>query len=53
MLALMEKKKLVTIDVVALGRAGGTKRAENLSAKRRSEIARKAAEARWKDKATK
>ena len=29
---------------------GGTARADNLSAKRRSEIARKAAEARWAKK---
>ena len=39
---------------VALGRLGGLKggpqRAKNLSKKRRSEIARKAAEARWKDR---
>jgi len=40
---------------VALGRLGGKKggkaRAEKLSAERRSEIARKAASARWKDSA--
>jgi hypothetical protein len=39
---------------VALGRLGGSKggkiRAERLSAKRRSEIARKAARARWRKK---
>ena len=39
---------------VALGRAGGLKggkaRAKNLSAKRRKEIAQKAAKARWKKK---
>lgn len=38
---------------VALGRRGGLKggkaRAEKLTAKRRSEIAKKAAQARWKD----
>jgi hypothetical protein len=33
------KKKLLTIDVVALGKAGGKRRAENLTAARRSEIA--------------
>jgi len=32
-----------------LGRRGGQKRAENLSAEERSEIARKAADARWSD----
>jgi hypothetical protein len=33
---------------VALGRMGGKARAEGLSAKRRKEIARKAAASRWK-----
>jgi hypothetical protein len=33
---------------VALGRMGGKARAEGLSAKRRSEIAKKAAKARWR-----
>lgn len=33
---------------VALGRKGGTARAKNLSAKKRSAIAKKAAEKRWK-----
>lgn len=33
---------------VALGRKGGAARAANLSKKRRSEIARRAAKARWK-----
>jgi hypothetical protein len=33
---------------VALGRMGGKARAETMSAKRRKEIARKAAETRWK-----
>jgi hypothetical protein len=32
---------------VALGRKGGTARAEGLSAKRRKEIAKKAAQKRW------
>jgi hypothetical protein len=32
---------------VALGRMGGKARAEGLSAKKRSEIARRAAKARW------
>ena len=34
---------------VALGRKGGKARAEGMSKKRRAEIARKAAKARWKD----
>jgi hypothetical protein len=33
---------------VALGRMGGKARAEGMSAKRRKEIAKKAAEKRWK-----
>jgi hypothetical protein len=33
---------------VALGRMGGRARAEGMTAKRRKEIARKAAKARWK-----
>ena len=35
---------------VELGRKGGKARAKNLSAKERSEIAKKAAEKRWKKK---
>jgi len=35
---------------VALGRMGGKARAEGLSAKKRQEIARKAAKTRWKSK---
>jgi hypothetical protein len=35
---------------VALGRLGGKKRAEGLSAKKRSEIAKKAAAKRWAEK---
>jgi hypothetical protein len=31
-----------------LGRAGGKKRAENMTPERRAEIAKKAAESRWK-----
>ena len=34
-------------ESVVTGRAGGMARAKKLSAKRRKEIARKAAEARW------
>jgi hypothetical protein len=34
---------------VELGRRGGRKRAESMSAERRAEIARKAAEKRWKN----
>lgn len=33
---------------VALGRKGGAARAKNLSAKKRSEIAKSAAQSRWK-----
>jgi len=47
---MAEKRKLVTIDVVALGKAGGKARARKLSAKRRKEIAAKAAAARWAKK---
>jgi hypothetical protein len=36
---------------VALGRMGGKARAEGMSAKKRSEIAKKAAKSRWKDAA--
>jgi hypothetical protein len=36
---------------VALGRLGGKARAEGMSAKRRKEIAQKAAKSRWKDAA--
>lgn len=40
------------IAAVALGRMGGKKRAETISAKRRKEIAKKAASSRWgKDRA--
>ena len=35
---------------VALGKKGGKARAEQLSSKKRTEIARKAAKARWKAK---
>jgi hypothetical protein len=35
---------------VALGRMGGKKRAESMSAKRRKEIAKKAAAKRWKSR---
>jgi hypothetical protein len=34
---------------VALGRMGGKARAEGMTAKRRKEIAKKAAKARWSD----
>ena len=34
---------------VALGRMGGKARAKGMSAKRRKEIAKKAAASRWKD----
>jgi hypothetical protein len=45
-----DKKKLVTIDVVALGKKGGKARAKNMTAQERSAAARKAAAARWKKK---
>ena len=35
---------------VALGRLGGKARAEGMSARKRKEVARKAAATRWKDK---
>jgi len=35
---------------VALGRMGGKARAKGLSAKRRTEIAKKAANSRWRDR---
>jgi 2-keto-3-deoxy-6-phosphogluconate aldolase len=35
---------------VALGRMGGKARAEGMTAKRRKEIAKKAAQSRWKSK---
>lgn len=35
-------------DAQALGRKGGKKRAESMTPERRAEIARKAAEKRWK-----
>jgi hypothetical protein len=35
---------------VALGRMGGNARAEGMTAKRRKEIAKKAAASRWKDR---
>lgn len=35
---------------VALGRLGGKARAQGMSARKRKEIARKAASTRWKDK---
>ena len=35
-------------NAVALGRKGGAARAKSMSAKKRSEIAKKAAKARWK-----
>ena len=50
----LEKPKEKDPNAVALGRKGGLKggkaRAESLSAEQRSEIAKKAAETRWKNK---
>ena len=53
-IATGEVEDLTTDDgknaaAVALGRMGGKKRAESISAKRRKEIAEKAARARWKE----
>ena len=49
-----EPTKIKTFDAKALGRLGGLKggkaRAEKLTPEQRSEIARKAAEVRWKTK---
>lgn len=41
------------IDLDVIGRPGGIARAKKLSPARRSEIARKAAETRWKSKSKK
>ena len=50
----ISSSKVKNPAAVALGRLGGLKggkaRAEKLSAKKRSEIAKKAAEKRWKNK---
>lgn len=43
-------KKMILLDPVKLGRAGGKQRAKNLTAEERSESARAAAKARWADK---
>jgi hypothetical protein len=53
-IATGEIKEITTEDgknaaAVALGRLGGRKRAEGPSAKKRSEIARKAAQKRWSE----
>ena len=49
-----EKESKLDIDYAALGRRGGLKggkaRAEKLTPERRSEIAKKAAAARWRDR---
>jgi hypothetical protein len=42
-----ERDERVSSAAAELGRLGGKKRAENMSAERRSEIAKKAAEERW------
>jgi hypothetical protein len=44
---IMGKKVRVVLDVTELGRAGGHKRAANMTAAERSEGARKASVARW------
>jgi hypothetical protein len=54
-IATGEIKDITTEDgknaaAVALGRLGGKARAEGMSARKRKEIARKAAVTRWKDK---
>jgi hypothetical protein len=41
------KKKMVLIDVAAIGKKGGEARAAGMSAAERSESARKAVQARW------
>jgi hypothetical protein len=43
-----DEREELTSAAAQLGRKGGKKRAENMSAERRSEIARKAAAKRWK-----
>lgn len=42
-----DEKDEIKSAAAELGRKGGKKRAENLSAERRKEIAKKAAEKRW------
>ena len=53
-LSISEEKKLRSQAASILGKLGGSKggkaRAKNLSAERRSEIAKKAAESRWNEK---
>jgi hypothetical protein len=53
-IATGEIEETITADgknaaAVALGRMGGRARAKGLSSKKRSEIAKKAAKARWKE----
>lgn len=43
----MAKKKLVMVDVVALGRAGGKARVENMSSEELSAASSNAAKERW------
>ena len=45
--------KGVVFTAASMGRMGGTQRAKNLTAKQRSDIARKGAQARWASKPTK
>jgi hypothetical protein len=47
---MAEKRELTAKE---MGRKGGTQRAKNLTAKQRSDIARKGAKARWAKKPTK
>lgn len=44
-----DEREELTSAAAQLGSKGGKKRAENMTPERRAEIARKAAEKRWKD----
>jgi hypothetical protein len=44
---MAKKTRFVRVDVVANGKAGGKARAKKLTPKRRREIAREGAAARW------
>jgi hypothetical protein len=46
----VEKKVMKNPAAVALGKKGGAARAKTLTAKKRSQIAKKAATARWSNK---
>ena len=45
---IVDEREAVSSAAAQLGRLGGKKRAENMTAERKAEIARNAAAARWK-----